>query len=45
MSSRDQFNISNGNLKVLETLPILMTIKKYRKQLRKLVIEYHFSKK
>lgn len=37
---KDQFDISDGNLKVLETIPKLMTIPKYRDQLRAMTLDY-----
>lgn len=40
MSKQDQFEISDGNLLVLKTIPDMMRIPEYRKQLRKLCIDF-----
>ena len=37
---KDQFEISDGNLLVLKTIPDMMRVPEYRKQLRKLCIDY-----
>lgn len=37
---RNEFNISNGNLEVLKTIPIMMTKPRWRKKVRMLVIDY-----
>jgi hypothetical protein len=37
---RDLFELSSGNLKVLETIPKMMTNPHYRKELRRLVLEF-----
>ena len=37
---RNEFNISEGNLRVLELIPRLMTIPVYRDQLRMIVLNY-----
>ena len=39
----NKFNISNGNLKVLETIPKMMLIPKWRKKIRLLVMDYLFK--
>lgn len=37
---RDLYELSSGNLKVLETIPAMMQDDFWRGQLRKLVVEY-----
>ena len=44
-TNRDIFQISYGNLKVLETIPEMMTDEVYRQSLRDLVIKYLHEKK
>lgn len=39
----NQFDISLGNLKVLETIPKMMKNEKWRNELRKLVLAYLYS--
>ena len=41
---RDKFILSDGNLKVLETIPKMMKIHKYRKELRALTLKFLFRK-
>lgn len=41
----DVFDISDGNLKVLETIPKMMKNEIYRNKLRFLVMEFLFSNK
>ena len=43
MKTRNKFNISNGNLKVLETIPKMMKNKKYRNILRKLTLDFLYG--
>lgn len=45
MDKKDQYDLSDGNIKILETIPKMMTEKKYRLQFRVLVIEYIVDKK
>lgn len=37
---KDNYDISNGNLKVLETIPLMMKDNKFRRELRKLTLEF-----
>lgn len=37
---RDEFKISRGNIKVLETIPLMMQNKEYRKKIRSLVLQF-----
>ena len=37
---RDKFEISNGNLVVLTSIPEMMKIPKYRNKLRRIVIDF-----
>lgn len=39
----NQFDVSDGNIKVLETIPKMMANEKYRKELRKLTLNYIFD--
>lgn len=39
-TERDKFEISNGNRLVLETIPQIMENKKWRTELRKLVLNF-----
>lgn len=39
-TDRDKFDISDGNRKVLETIPLMMTTPKWRIKLRKLVLDF-----
>jgi len=41
---KDMYKISNGNLKVLETIPYMMREKKWRKKIRMLVLDFIFDK-
>lgn len=43
MKRTDTYKLSNGNLKVLQTIPKMMTEEKWRKKLRELVLEYLFT--
>lgn len=36
----DEFKVSNGNIKVLETIPAMMQDAHWRKKLRMLVMDY-----
>lgn len=40
MEERNKFNISDGNLKVLETIPKMMKNEKYRTELRRLCLDF-----
>jgi len=42
--TRDQFKLSGGNLKVLETIPEMMNNKIWRRRIRELVIKYLVQK-
>lgn len=42
MERRDQFELSDGNLKVLRLIPDMMKNPEYRKKLRELAIEFEF---
>jgi hypothetical protein len=42
---RDIFDVSLGNLKVLEVIPYMMLSPKYRKELRRLALEFIFNNK
>jgi hypothetical protein len=41
---RNKFDISDGNIKVLETIPIMMIEDKWRTKLRKLVLDFKSEK-
>jgi hypothetical protein len=43
MKATNKFNISDGNLKVLETIPRMMKNKEYRTILRKLVLDFLYG--
>jgi hypothetical protein len=43
--ARDRFTISEGNLEVLKRIPEMMQMKKYRTQLRKIVLDFLISGK
>jgi len=40
----DKFDISDGNLGVLKIIPEMMTKPKWRREIRRLVIDYKTSK-
>ena len=40
MPHGNYFYVSNGNLKVLETIPKMMRTKKYKKELRLLTLKF-----
>jgi hypothetical protein len=40
VKSSDTFNISNGNLMVLQTIPKMMVLPHWRKKLRALVLDF-----
>ena len=37
---RDKFDVTNGNIMVLSNIPKMMTIPKWRKKIRGLVLDY-----
>lgn len=40
MPHHNQFNVSDGNIEVLKTIPDMMRDETYRDKLRELVLEY-----
>jgi len=45
MNKENSFSLSEGNLKVLQLVPEMMTSKKWRNKLRMLVLEFLFDVK
>lgn len=45
LSEANQYKLSRGNLKVLETIPVMMLQKEWRDKLRVLVFDFLFGLK